>query len=271
MLPVNSTHPAPAAASSLPAASLAPWRVVYGLYAWLQFLLVGLVALVGLLTIGPLASRRGLIRRAARLALALAGMRLSVQGLPGLPPSCVIVANHCSYLDGVVLAALLPERFGFVIKREMSAVPLAGLLLRRIGVEFVERRARHQVLRDTRRLLRQAQLGESLVFFPEGTFSREVGLLHFHIGAFAAAARANLPVVPVAIQGTRHCLPPGHPWPSPGRIEVRVLPQLPVLRAESVGSERQAERARHLRERARGALLATLGEPDLAATSSGTA
>ncbi|HEX4051494.1 MAG TPA: lysophospholipid acyltransferase family protein [Steroidobacteraceae bacterium] len=266
MFPVRSTHFAPALAASLPASPLALWRIVYGLYAWLQFLLMSLLALAGLLTIGPLARRRGLIRRAARLALALAGMRLKVQGLSSLPASCVIVANHCSYLDGVVLAALLPARFSFVIKREMSAVPLAGLLLRRIGVEFVERRARRQVLRDTRRLLRQAQLGESLVFFPEGTFSREVGLLHFHIGAFAAAARANLPVVPVAIQGTRHRLPPGSPWPAPGRIEVRVLAQIPPRSAQLASTEAQGERARQLRESARGALLAALGEPDLAAT-----
>jgi len=268
---VSSTTPAPALASSLPAAPLTPWRVIYGLYAWLQFLLVGLLALLGLLTVGPLARRRGLIRRVARLTLALAGIRLTTQGFPGLPPSCVIVANHCSYLDGVVLAALLPARFGFVIKREMSAVPLAGLLLRRIGVEFVERRARHQVLRDTRRLLRQAQLGESLVFFPEGTFSHEVGLLHFHIGAFAAAARANLPVVPLAIQGTRRCLPPGRAWPAPGRIEVRVLPPIPALPAAAAGSEAQGQRARQLRESARAALLTALGEPDLAASGRGAA
>jgi len=240
--------------------------VVFSLYAWLQFLIVGLLALVGLLIVGPLARRRRLVRRSARWALTLAGMRVDAQGLSSLPESCVLVANHCSYLDGVVLAALLPARFGFVIKREMSTVPLAGLLLRRIGVEFVERRAPHQVLRDTRRLLRQAQRGASLVFFPEGTFSREVGLLHFHIGAFAAAARANLPVVPVAIRGTRHCLPPGCPWPSPGRIEVRVLAQIPALPAQAASGEAQGERARRLRESARGALLAALGEPDLAVT-----
>jgi 1-acyl-sn-glycerol-3-phosphate acyltransferase len=194
-------------------------------------------------------------------------MRVSTQGLASLPDACVIVANHCSYLDGVVLQALLPPRFAFVIKREMSAVPLAGLLLRQIGVEFVERRARHQVLRDTRRLLRQAQLRQSLVFFPEGTFSQEVGLLQFHIGAFAAAARADLPVVPVAIQGTRRCLPPGQPWPAAGRIRVRALAPIPALTLDPAAAGSQGERARFLRESARSALLAALGEPDLAAAA----
>ena len=251
-------------ASPLNAARLTPLRILYGLYAWLQFMLVGLGALLLLMLIAPLARRRALVRGTARLALRLAGMRLSAYGLSTLPDACVIVANHCSYLDGVVLQALLPARFAFVIKREMSAVPLAGLLLRRIGVEFVERSARQQVMRDTRRLLRQAQLGGSLVFFPEGTFSHEVGLLHFHIGAFAAAARANLPIIPLAIQGTRRCLPPGRPWPAPGHIEVRVLAPIAAIPAGEGGTVSQGERARQLRRSARDALLAVLGEPDLA-------
>jgi 1-acyl-sn-glycerol-3-phosphate acyltransferase len=267
MFPVSSSTPVPDVTSPLNASPMTPWRVLYSLYAWLQFMLMGLGALLLLMLIGPLRRRRALVRGTARLALRLAGMRVSAHGLASLPDACVIVANHCSYLDGVVLQALLPVRFAFVIKREMSAVPLAGLLLRRIGVEFVERRARHQVLRDTRRLLRQAQRGESLVFFPEGTFSDKVGLLQFHIGAFAAAARAHLPLVPLAIQGTRRCLPPGRPWPAPGRIEVRALPAIAAPPAAPGGANSQGELARHLRKSARDALLAALGEPDLAAGS----
>jgi 1-acyl-sn-glycerol-3-phosphate acyltransferase len=113
--------------------------------------------------------------------------------------------------------AALPPSFSFVIKREMSSVPLAGTLLRRIGAEFVERQDRRRLAQDARRLLRKAELGQALVFFPEGTFSAEVGLLRFHIGAFAAAARAGMEVIPVAIRGTRACLPPGrHVLPRPG-------------------------------------------------------
>ena len=83
----------------------------------------------------------------------------------------MVVANHASYLDGVVMAAALPPRFGFVIKREMNDVPVAGLLLRRIGSEFVDRFNRHKGGTDARRVLRTAASGHSLVFFPEGTFT----------------------------------------------------------------------------------------------------
>jgi 1-acyl-sn-glycerol-3-phosphate acyltransferase len=248
------------------AAPAAPRRLsllglVYGVYSWLLFLLAAALVLPALLLTPQLSRRRALVSGLARLALRLAGMRLQVHGLGQLPQPCIVVANHSSYLDGVVLAATLPPCFSFVIKREMSAVPLAGTLLRRIGAEFVERGDRVRGARDARRLLRNAAIGHSLVFFPEGTFSTEVGLLRFHIGAFAAAVRANLPVVPVAIRGTRHCLAPGSPWPRPGTVRIEALAALPSL--PSAGGKDDRDQALLLRNAARGALLAVLGEADL--------
>ena len=226
----------------------------------MQFLLAAALVVPVLLLTPRLSRRRALVSRLARLALRLAGMRLEVRGLGELPQPCIVVANHTSYLDGVVLCATLPPCFGFVIKREMSAVPVAGTLLRRIGAEFVDRGDRARGARDARRLLRNAARGHALVFFPEGTFSTDVGLLRFHIGAFAAAVRADLPVVPMAIRGTRHCLPPGSIWPRPGTIQIEALAALPALQP---GGRHDADHAVLLRDAARGALLAALGEPDL--------
>ena len=118
------------------------------------------------------------------------------------------MANHASYLDGVAFTAALPPRFGFVIKREMASVPLAGFLLNRIGSQFMARDKTGQTTKDARRVMRSAELGQSLVFFPEGTFSEEPGLLKFHFGAFATAQRAGCPVVPAIIQGSRRGVVP---------------------------------------------------------------
>lgn len=234
---------------------------LYGIGTWLQFVLLATLAVPALLLIPGLQRRRALVSALARLALRLAGMRLELQGLQQLPQPCIVIANHSSYLDGVVLCASLPPWFGFVIKREMAAVPVAGILLRRIGAEFVTRRDRVRGARDARRLLRQAQTGQALVFFPEGTFGEAVGLQHFHIGAFTAAVRADLPLYPVAIRGTRHCLPPGSPWPRPGTIGIQALAPLRLERAPQPQDER--DRALRLRAAGRAALLAALGEPDL--------
>ena len=226
--------------------------LIYGVVTWLQFVLAAALVLPVLLLTPRLARRRAQVSTLARLALRLAGMRLEIHGLDQLPQPCIVVANHSSYLDGVVLAASLPPCFSFVIKREMSAVPVAGTLLRRIGAEFVERGDRIRGARDARRLLRNAAIGHSLVFFPEGTFSSDVGLLRFHIGAFAAAVRMI----------TRHCLPPGSPWPRPGTIRIEALAALPSQPA-ALGTD-AGDRAARLRDAARAALLAALGEADLA-------
>ena len=254
------SSPTPARAP-WPAVISVPLRAVYGLYAGVLFLAVALTALLGVLLMPTLGARRGTARIAARTFFLLAGMPLKLRGIEHMPAGqCVVVANHASYLDGVVMTAALPPRFGFVIKREMNAVPVAGLLLRRIGSEFVERFNRHKGGTDARRVLRTAASGHSLVFFPEGTFTEEVGLGKFHTGAFAIAARAACPVVPAVIIGTRRNMPPGRIFPRPGAIEVRY--GVPLLPAAPQPGE---DPALALRDASRAAILAELGEPDLAA------
>jgi len=180
------------------------FRVAYAGYAGVTFLALSLVALAAVIITPGLERRRGIVRATARLFLRLAGMPLVVRGIEQLPSGqCVVVANHASYLDGLVFSAALPPRFGFVIKREMAGVPLAGSMLRRIGSEFVERFNRGKGASDARRVLRNAASGHSLVFFPEGTFPRTPGLLKFHTGAFATAVRAGCPLVPAAPQHSR--------------------------------------------------------------------
>jgi len=237
---------------------LAPARGAYALWLLLAFLAVGVSTLLLLLVLPGVGRHRAAARAGARTFLRLAGMPLVVKFPERLPPGqCVVVCNHASYLDGIVLTAALPPRFGFVIKREMAGVPFAGALLKRLGSEFVERFDRQRGARDARRVLRNATQGHSLVFFPEGTFTRTPGLLKFHTGAFASATRAGCPVVPAVLRGTRRALPPGGALPRPGALYMELLPPLTplVARGEHAVTE--------LRDRARAAILTALDEPDL--------
>ena len=198
--------------------------------------------------------RRASTRFFARAWLGVAGLRVGATGLETLPDgSCVLVANHSSYLDGVVMKAVLPPRFSFVIKREAASLPIVGLLLRRIGAEFIDRHTPGGRQRDARRVVERAEQGHSLVFFPEGTFDSTTGLKPFHLGAFVAAARGAVPVVPTVIRGARRALPSGTHVPRPGRIHVELLPP--------VGGRSQTPQ--QLRDAARALILAPLGEPDL--------
>src|ERR1700736_3731288 len=245
-------------ATSVRGSLLAPLRFAYGIYAMAAFMVMALCTLLATLFLPGVQRRRAAARAGARAFLWVAGMPLTVRYLDRLPDGqCVVVSNHASYIDGVVFTAALPPRFGFVIKREMNNVPLAGLLLRRLGSEFVERFNRNRGASDARRVLRNVVSGNSLVFFPEGTFTREPGLLKFHSGAFITAARAGCPVVPATVKGTRVALSPKGGLPRPGRIFVEIL--TPVT--ATAGSAEAA--AMELRDQARESILQELGEPDL--------
>lgn len=238
-------------------------RTLYGLYASLVFGSVVLPTVAVLAVTPGVTARRHMVHRAARVIFSLMGTRLRVCGLDHIPDDpCIVVANHASYLDGPILTAVLPPRFGFVIKREMTRVPFAHFLLRRIGSEFVERHDTHRSASDARRILRKADSQASLAFFPEGTFRAEPGLGRFHSGAFTAATRGRLPVVPVVIRGSRRMLPADRMLPRPGRLEILIKPAL-----HPTGSTP----ARALLEEARHSILADLGEPDLLAPDPTTA
>jgi len=234
----------------------------YAVWACAAFLLLGLIVLVLILPVPWQSLRRRMVHGAARAALLAGVMPLTVRHLENLPATpCVVVANHASYLDGIALYAALPPRFAFVIKREMSRVPLANLLLERIGSHYVDRGRGHGGARDTRTLLKQAHAGGALAFFPEGTFHPQPGLAAFRSGAFAIAALAQLPIVPVAIRGTRAALPGGSILPRPVPIEVEVAPMLPPPVSTAAAELGAARRT------ARQAILERIDEPDLAPES----
>ncbi len=202
--------------------------------------------LVNLLVIKP-RNRRRVAAAAARLVLRAAGVPFRVDGLDRLPREpCVVVANHCSYIDGLVATAALPPEFAFVIKKEMGRVPLASTLLRRLGSEFVERHDRKLAAADARRVLKRAADGQSLVFFPEGTFTATRHIGPFLRGAFTTAAHAGLPIVAIALHGTRDVLPPGS-------LRLRRLP----IRMEVLGVLHGAD----ARQRSRELIARALGEP----------
>ena len=235
-------------------------RLVYGSYAWAVFTIVALWTLLGLILIPGMHRRRRLAAVASRGILRMLGMPLQTVGREHLPNrQCVVAANHASYIDALVIKAVLPEQFAYVVKREMAEVPLAGLLLRRLRTQFVERFNRHRGALDTRRVLRTAPNGESLLFFPEGTVEAEPGLLRFHTGAFKSAVHARCPVVPCIIRGTRDILPTPRFFPQPGRIEVILLEPVTI----EAGKEEENS-ARALRDITRQRILEHLGEPDRA-------
>lgn len=233
----------------------------YAGYAWFVFGVLSLATALSLLVLPRASWRWVALRAAARLLVYSTGTPLVVSGREHLSRerTCVLVANHASYLDGYVLVAALPLSFSFVAKSELAGQPLVGFSLRRMGAEFVDRLDKQQSVADAGRIAGRARAGQSLLFFPEGTFTRMPGLLPFRMGAFLTAVEAGVPVVPVAIRGSRSILRAGSWWPRRGTLLVTVGE--PVYPESAIDPWPAAVQ---LRQAAREHIHKHCGEPDLA-------
>jgi len=234
------------------------FRLAYGLFAALVWLVVMFLFFCPLIIALPtLAMRRAIGRAGVKVSMALIGLPLRIRGLENLPPGpCVVVCNHASYLDGLVLTAALPARFNFVVQEGAANWPYVGLVIKRMAVIFINRTSVREGALQTRDLIRRLQRGESLAVFPEGTFRKDAGLMNFRNGAFLIAAHAHVPVVPAAIRGTRKLFGDEQKLPafSPVTVEIGT----PI--APKGGTDREMVVA--LRNEARAAVLAICGEDD---------
>jgi 1-acyl-sn-glycerol-3-phosphate acyltransferase len=230
-------------------------RLLYGAYAWFILLFAGVPVAAACLLLPGLERRRAVARWGAAATLRLIGSSVQVLGrVPTTEDVAVVIANHQSYLDGIILAAVLPPQYTFLIKREMVRVPIAGFVLRRLGSEFVDRTSSGQRHRSARRLVKAAREGRALAVFPEGTFDGKPGLKPFHHGAFRAAWQAGLPIAPVVITGAREKMPEGAWLPRPGPLTVEFCP---IIAASGFADQLGLMRV------TRDAILQRLDEPDL--------
>lgn len=228
--------------------------LLFAAYAWCLFGLLTSPAVVAVALLPTLAARWRAVRTLLTALRCALGIPLACSATAPLPPSpCIFVANHASYIDALLLVLTLPRPVAFVAKEELARWPLLGWLLPRFGVVFV---ARFDPIRCTAVVAQAGHAGRDFLFFPEGTFQRMPGLLPFHLGAFAAAAEAKLPVVPVALHGTRAIL---RGW-FPHHVPLAVTIGAPICPVPDAAPWPEAVRLAGI---ARALLLAESREPDL--------
>jgi len=169
----------------------------------------------------------------ARLQLAalrvICGIRFHVTGLEHLPRAgpALIASRHESAFDTLVWLTLVP-RVSYVVKTELTRIPVFGSLLRSTGMIPVDRSGGATAMRELMRAgLRAARAGRQIVIFPEGTRGEPGELLPLLPGVAALAASTHLPVIPVATDSGLH-------WgrrafrKHPGTIRIDILPPLPT-------------------------------------------
>lgn len=233
-------------------------EVAYAGYWWALLVVLG-VLIWPLVTLLPRREwRHAVVRVAAKGFLRLTGISLRIEGASAMPRSgAMIIVNHASYLDGLVVSAALEGEPTFIAKQELQGQWIAGIFLRRLGTIFVRRVDPKGGVEDTEAILDAARAGARLVAMPEGTFSRMPGVLPFRLGAFLVAVETKIPVVPVTIKGTRMVLRGDQWFPRRGDLSVSIGESLLADGADFGAAVR-------LRDRARDIILQRCGEPDLA-------
>jgi 1-acyl-sn-glycerol-3-phosphate acyltransferase len=185
--------------------TLAAGTIVYSAWVWTAVAIVALPLWIAVaLTRTPRQARR-VIGAASRLLLLAGGCRPRVEGFDRsrLPAPAVLVANHASFLDVLLLLAVLPPAVRFGAKARLTRYPILGTILRRADYVLVQRGLRE----SADRLAETIDRGESLFVFPEGTFVRAAGVMPFRLGAFQIAVEKGVPLVAIALRGTRAAWP----------------------------------------------------------------
>ena len=183
---------------------------------------------------------------------------LTSQGKPLL-----LVSNHSSYADGLVLGAVLALDFRFMVKSEAASWPLIGQYIRKCDFLLVHRYDPSYLNPDFDKVLAALKRGAIIHIFPEGTFTRACGLRPFQMGAFKLAVEADSPLLPVTLCHLRQVLPEGAWIPRRRRIRVVVGPLL-IPQSEDLAEQvrlRNEVREEFLRHCGEGALDLTLAGP----------
>jgi len=159
----------------------------------------------------------------ARTILAASGVRHDVSGLENLPPgNFVLAVNHQSHFDALVLFAHIRRHMRFIAKQQLRKIPIFGYALARAGNVFVDRTGSDADKGKLKDSVRAVQERVSIVFFAEGTRSKDGKLAAFKKGAAVLALEAGVPLVPAALAGTYDILPSG-------RIAIQARPAALVI------------------------------------------
>ncbi|MCG5052520.1 MAG: 1-acyl-sn-glycerol-3-phosphate acyltransferase [Myxococcales bacterium] len=176
----------------------------------------------------------------------ISGARLEVSGHDNVrrDEPQIFVSNHQSMLDIALVFQAIPVNLRFVLKKELAYVPFIGLFAWATGMIFVDRKNRRAAVASLERVGRLVRAGRTIIAFPEGTRSRGQGILPFKKGVFVSAVAAQVPVVPVAIEGADRVLPSDGFRVRPSVVRVKIGTPIPTQGLSQPDAEHLMRQAR---------------------------
>jgi 1-acyl-sn-glycerol-3-phosphate acyltransferase len=157
------------------------------------------------------------------ISLKMAGVTVETSGqdLVPLDEPVIFMSNHQSNFDILALYRAIPRRFSWIAKEELFSYPVFGQSMRRAGYIPLDRSDGRRSLKSMISAAAQINQGDSVIIFPEGTRSEDGRLITFKKGGFMLAERAQVPIVPVTINGSGRINPAKKLWLAPGTITIR--------------------------------------------------
>lgn len=205
----------------------APYKVlIFAPFLVLSTFIIGTLCVITATLFGPKIAGRIYPPLWARLLIAVTPSKVDVKGLQRIQPdqSYVIVANHLSLYDILVVYATLGVDLRWVMKQELRKVPIIGIASEKLGHVYIDRSNSDAAVKALEDARAKVANGTCIIFFPEGTRSRNGEMGKFKKGAFKMALDLGLPILPITINGTRSILPSDSVELYPGRAELIVHP-----------------------------------------------
>lgn len=164
------------------------------------------------------------IRLWARLVLWGAGIEIRTEGTETIDRTkrYILIANHHSYFDIPCIFAAIPQPIRFMAKKSLFSIPIFGWAIGRAGFIPIDRKNRRTAVKSFDLAVERIRKGNTIVIFPEEGRSREVAMRPFQRGAFLLAIRSELPILPLAIDGTYEVFRVGAKRITPGVVTIRV-------------------------------------------------
>ena len=182
----------------------------------------------------------------ARSLLAAAGIDLHTEGVErvDLSQRYILVSNHYSYFDIPCIFAAIRQPIRFMAKISLFKIPIFGWALARAGFIPIDRKNRRTAVKSFDLAARRIRQGNTIVVFPEEGRSRTREMRPFQRGGFLLALKSELPILPVAVDGTHDVMPAGTFRIKPGRVTVKVGHVIPTAGLSLRDKERLAEMSR---------------------------
>ncbi len=133
-----------------------------------------------------------------------------VKGQENIPEGpCLFVSNHQAIFDAFLLLANINKLTAFIAKKEIKKIPLVGSWLSQIDTVYIDRDNIREGMKAINSGVENLKKGQSMIIFPEGTRSLKSEMGEFKKGSMKLALKANVPIVPVTIDGTYRVLEAG--------------------------------------------------------------